>query len=55
MHYSIVVFGVKDASENVIRYIHTELQKVDLIVTIAPEDTQKIPVYEARRYPLDDD
>ena len=72
MHYPVVVFGVKDASENVIRYIHTELIPVSLVVTIAPEVTQKnqvagykglsglteelgIPVYEAKRYPLDDD
>ena len=41
MHYNIVVFGVKDASENVIKYIHNDLMKVDLVVTIAPDVTKK--------------
>ncbi len=41
MHYRLVVFGVKDTSENIIRYIHTQLRPVDLIITIAPSVLQK--------------
>ena len=40
-HYKIVVFGVKDTSENIIEYIHHDLCKVDLVVTIRPEVTAK--------------
>ena len=37
MHYRLVVFGVKDTSENIIEFIQRELCPVDLIVTIAPK------------------
>ncbi|MDO4285940.1 MAG: hypothetical protein Q4C60_11500 [Eubacteriales bacterium] len=36
MHYKVVVFGVKDTSENIIEFIRRELCPVDLVVTIAP-------------------
>ena len=41
MYYRLVVFGVKDTSENVIAYIHQRLSKVDLVITIAPSVTKK--------------
>ena len=34
MKYKVVVFGVKDTSENIIRFIHETICPVDLIVTI---------------------
>lgn len=34
-NYKVVVFGVKDTSENTIDYIHNTLHPVDLVVTIA--------------------
>ncbi len=37
MHYKIVVFGVKDTSENIIDFIQKELCPVDLVITIAPK------------------
>lgn len=37
MHYKVVVFGVKDTSENIIEFIRQELCPVDLIITIAPK------------------
>ncbi len=36
MHYKVVVFGVKDTSENIIDFIEKEICKVDLVITIAP-------------------
>lgn len=41
MHYRVVVFGVKDTSENMVEYINNELCPVDLVVTISPEVTKK--------------
>ena len=37
MHYKVVVFGVKDTSENIIEFIRQELCPVDLVITIAPK------------------
>jgi len=37
MHYKVVVFGVKDTSENIIEFIQSEICKVDLVITIAPK------------------
>ena len=37
MHYQLVVFGVKDTSENIIEFIRRELGPVDLVITIAPK------------------
>lgn len=37
MHYKVVVFGVKDTSENIIDFIEKEICKVDLVITIAPK------------------
>ncbi|WP_024867387.1 methionyl-tRNA formyltransferase [Butyrivibrio sp. FCS014] len=37
MHYKVVVFGVKDTSENIIEFIEKKICKVDLIITIAPK------------------
>ncbi len=37
MHYNVVVFGVKDTSENIIEFIQSEICKVDLVITIAPK------------------
>ncbi len=37
MHYKVVVFGVKDTSENIIEFIQGEICKVDLVISIAPK------------------
>lgn len=41
MNYKVVVFGVKDTSENIIEFIRREQCEVNLIVTISPEVTKK--------------
>ncbi len=41
MHYRVVVFGVKDTSENIIEFIQNEICPVDLVITISPEVTRK--------------
>lgn len=41
MHYKVVVFGVKDTSENIINFIQAEICPVDLVITISPEVTKK--------------
>ena len=41
MKYSVVVFGVKDTSENIIEFIHRQLRPVDLVITIAPSVTER--------------
>ncbi len=41
MHYRVVVFGVKDTSDTIIRHIRENICPVDLIVTIAPSVTKK--------------
>ncbi len=41
MHYKVVVFGVKDTSENIIEFIQNEICPVDLVMTISPEVTKK--------------
>ena len=41
MHYKVVVFGVKDTSENIIEFIQNEICPVDLVITISPEVTKK--------------
>lgn len=41
MKYKVVVFGVKDTSENIIRFIHEAICPVDLIVTIDKSVTEK--------------
>lgn len=41
MKYKVVVFGVKDTSENIIQFIHKTICPVDLIVTIDKTVTQK--------------
>ena len=41
MHYKVVVFGVKDTSENIVSLIQEEICPVDLVITISPEVTKK--------------
>ena len=41
MHYKVVVFGVKDTSENIVNFIQEEICPVDLVITISPEVTKK--------------
>lgn len=48
MHYKVVVFGVKDTSENIVNFIQEEICPVDLVITISPEVTKKIR-YQAIR------
>lgn len=41
MKYRVVVFGVKDTSENIVTFIQENICPVDLVVTISPEVTKK--------------
>ena len=41
MRYKVVVFGVKDTSENIVSFIQKEICPVDLVITISPEVTKK--------------
>lgn len=41
MHYNVVVFGVKDTSENIVEFIQNTICPVDLVITISPEVTRK--------------
>lgn len=41
MKYKVVVFGVKDTSENIVTFIQEKICPVDLVITIAPSVTQK--------------
>lgn len=41
MKYKVVVFGVKDTSENIVEYIHNNICPVDLVITIAEEVLHK--------------
>lgn len=41
MKYKVVVFGVKDTSENIVSFIQEEICPVDLVVTISPEVTKR--------------
>ena len=36
MKYKVVVFGVKDTSENIVSFIHEQICPVDLVITISP-------------------
>lgn len=41
MKYNVVVFGVKDTSENIVSFIQEKICPVDLVITISPEVTKK--------------
>ena len=41
MKYKVVVFGVKDTSENIVSFIQENVCPVDLVITISPEVTKK--------------
>ncbi len=41
MEYKVIVFGVKDTSENIVTFIHENICPVDLVITISPEVTRK--------------
>lgn len=41
MNYRVIVFGVKDTSENIVEFIHNTICSVDLVITISPEVTKK--------------
>lgn len=41
MKYNVVVFGVKDTSENIVSFIQEQIRPVDLVITISPEVTKK--------------
>ncbi len=41
MRYKVVVFGVKDTSENIVDFIQKTICPVDLVITISPEVTKK--------------
>lgn len=52
MHFSTVVFGVKDTSENIIEFIQENIRPVDLVITIDPEVTKRNDVsgYKGLKY-----
>ena len=37
MHYRVVIFGVKDPTAEVVRFVQEKLCPVDLVVTIHPD------------------
>ncbi len=41
MKYKVVVFGVKDTSENIVTFIQENICPVDLVITISPEVTKR--------------
>ena len=41
MNYRVIVFGVKDTSENIVEFIHNTICPVNLVITISPEVTKK--------------
>lgn len=41
MKYKVVVFGVKDTSENIVEFIHQKICPVDLVITISKEVLNK--------------
>lgn len=41
MKYKVVVFGVKDTSENIVSFIQEEICPVDLVITVSPEVTKR--------------
>ena len=41
MKYKVVLFGVKDTSENIASFIQEQICPVDLVITISPEVTKK--------------
>lgn len=41
MKYKVVVFGVKDTSENIVSFIQEQICPVDLVITISPEVTKR--------------
>lgn len=41
MNYKVVVFGVKDTSENIVSFIQENICPVDLVITISTEVTKK--------------
>ncbi len=41
MRYKVVVFGVKDTSENIVEFIQNQICPVDLVITISKEVTEK--------------
>ena len=41
MEYHVVVFGVKDTSENIVEFIHNQICKVDLVITISEEASKR--------------
>lgn len=41
MKYKVVVFGVKDTSENIVEFIHKKICPVELVITISKEVLNK--------------
>ncbi len=37
MDYELAIFGVKDTTEEIVEYIHNQIRKIDVIVTIHPD------------------
>ena len=41
MKYKVVLFGVKDTSENIAEFIHNNICPVELVITISKEVLNK--------------
>ena len=41
MNYRLVIFGVKDTTEEIVKYVQEKLCPVDLVVTIHPDVLKK--------------
>lgn len=56
MHYKVVIFGVKDTSAEIVKYVQENLCRVDLVVTIHPDVLKKNDVsgYKGLSYLTDE-
>lgn len=52
MNYRLVIFGVKDTTEEIVKYVQEKLCPVDLVVTIHPDVLKKIRCPAIRGCPL---
>lgn len=55
MHYKLVIFGVKDTTDEIVKYVQEKLCPVDLVVTIHPDVLKKNQVsgYQGLSYLTD--
>lgn len=51
MHYRVVIFGVKDTTAEIVRFVQEKLCPVDLVVTIHPDVLSAIRCPAMRDFP----